>query len=112
MPRPLARGAETPKNLNSLERRLSRHRWVEASYGVTARTAELVTPRLAEIVTVLFEVTVLVVTVKVAVVEPGVAVMLEGTVATAVLLLESVTLAPPVGAGPLRVTVPVEGVPP
>ena len=33
---------------------------------------------------------------------------LEGTVATEVLLLVSVTVAPPEGAAPLRVTVPVE----
>jgi hypothetical protein len=76
------------------------------------REAERVTPRLAEIVTVLFDVTVLVVTVKVAVVEPAVTVTFEGTVATAVLLLVKLTPAPPAGAGPLRVTVPMEGVPP
>ena len=76
------------------------------------REAENVTPRLAEIVTVLFDVTVLVVTVKVAVVEPAVTEIFEGAVATVVLLLERLTLAPPDGAGPLRVTVPVVGVPP
>jgi hypothetical protein len=35
-----------------------------------------------------------------------------GTVAAAVLLLVSVTTVPPVGAGPVRVTVPVLFVPP
>jgi hypothetical protein len=38
--------------------------------------------------------------------------MLAGTVAAAVLSLERETTAPPLEAGPLRVTVPVEGDPP
>jgi hypothetical protein len=46
-------------------------------------------------------------TVKVAVVAPAGTVTLGGTRAAS-LLLESVTIAPPAGAGPLRVTVPVE----
>jgi len=54
----------------------------------------------------------MVVTVKVAVVEFAAIVTLAGTAAEAVLLLDSVTSAPPAGAGPLSVTVPVEGVPP
>src|SRR5438309_843211 len=41
-----------------------------------------------------------------------VTVTLAGTVAAAVLLLVSVTTIPPAGAGPLRVTVPVEVLPP
>ena len=56
--------------------------------------------------------TALVLTVKVAMVAPARTVTLAGTVAAAVLLLERVTDAPPVGAGPLRVTVPVEELPP
>src|SRR6266480_1379508 len=53
-------------------------------------------------------VTALVLTVKVALVAPAATVTLEGTVAAAVLLLESATCAPPAGAAPLNVNVPVE----
>ena len=59
-------------------------------------------------VTAVDAVTALVLTVKVALVAPATTVTLEGTVAAAVLLLESVTSAPPGGVGPLNVTVPVE----
>ena len=52
-----------------------------------------------------------VVTVNVAVVAPATTVTDAGTVALA-LLLERVTLRPPVGAAPLMVTVPVEELPP
>ena len=58
-------------------------------------------------VTVVDAVTTLVLTVKVAVVAPAGTATLEGMLAAA-LLLESATCAPPVGAGPLNVTVPVE----
>ena len=57
-------------------------------------------------------VTVLVTTVNVALLAPAATVTLAGTVAAAVLSLIRETAAPPVGAGPLRVTVPVEGDPP
>src|SRR6266699_1188108 len=62
-------------------------------------------------VTVVDEATVLVLTTNVAVVAPAPTVTLGGTLA-APLLLESATCAPPVGAGPLNVTVPVEEFPP
>ena len=66
----------------------------------------------AEMVTAVEEVTENVVIVKVAVVAPASTVTFAGTVATEVRLLESVTTAPAAGAGPLSVTVPVDGVPP
>jgi hypothetical protein len=53
-----------------------------------------------------------VLTVKVALINPGDTVTLEGTVATEVLLLERATTAPAAGAGPLSVTVPVDELPP
>jgi hypothetical protein len=64
------------------------------------------------IVAVLVVVTVLLVTVKFAIVARAATVTLDGTVATPVLLLDRVTEIPFAGAGPFKVTVPVEGVPP
>jgi hypothetical protein len=55
--------------------------------------------------------TVVVLTANVALVAPEATVTLTGTVA-ADALLERLTTAPLLGAGPLRVTVPVEGEPP
>src|SRR2546429_9090061 len=54
-------------------------------------------------------VTALVLTVNVALLAPAATVRVAGTVAAAVLPLIRETTAPPVGAGPLSVTVPVEG---
>src|SRR5262249_13100675 len=69
-------------------------------------------PKAGVIVTGMELVTVLVVMVKVALLLPAKTVTLAGTPATAVLLLESATLAPPASALPLSVTVPVDGFPP
>jgi hypothetical protein len=63
-------------------------------------------------VTVVDAATALVPTGNVALVAPAATVTLEGTLAAAVLLLESATCAPPDGAAPLNVTVPVEEFPP
>ena len=54
----------------------------------------------------------LVVTVNVALVAPPATVTVDGTVADDGLPLDSDTTAPPPGAGPLSVTVPVEELPP
>jgi len=61
----------------------------------------------AEIVEVVETRTIDVFTVNVALVLPAGTVTLSGTLAAS-LLLDSVTCAPPAGAGPLSVTVPVE----
>ena len=57
-------------------------------------------------------VTARVVTVKAALVTPAGMVTVAGTVAAVVSLLERETMAPAVGAGPLSVTLPMEGDPP
>lgn len=49
---------------------------------------------------------------KVALVDPAGTVTLDGVVATRVLLLARETTDPPLGAGPLSVTVPLEELPP
>src|SRR5438132_12195618 len=62
--------------------------------------------------TVVDAATALVLTVNVALLAPAATITLEGTVAAAVLLLESAMVAPPEGAAPVSVTVPVEEFPP
>lgn len=64
------------------------------------------------IVTFVLTFTALVVMLKVALVLPLRTRTVEGVCAAVVLLLDSVTVAPPVGAGPLSVTVPVDPDPP
>lgn len=69
-------------------------------------------PYVPEIVTAVEFVTELVITVNVAEVAFAGTVMLAGTWATFVLLLDKLTTAPAGGAGPVKVTVPVEELPP
>jgi len=91
----------TPNELNS------------TATGVTVRGAVRETPPYtAEIVTVVEPDTGLVVTANVVPVAPAATVTLAGTTVAVVLSLHSDTTAPPVGAGPLSVTVPVEELPP
>jgi hypothetical protein len=80
--------------------------------AVTVRVALALPPSEAVIVEVAVDATPRVVTVKVAEVAPAGTVTLAGTVAALVLLLVSVTEAPPVGAAALKATVPVELLPP
>src|ERR1019366_2092484 len=80
---------------------------------VTVKVADLVAPPyVPEIATLVLLDKVLVLNLKVALVLPAHTLNLDGTVATDVLLLESVTTAPPEGALELSVTVPVELLPP
>ena len=86
---------------------------VGGTTGVTVNVAEKdAEPRVAVITGEEFAETAEVVTVALAVVWPAATVTVEGTVAAAVMLELRLTTVPPVGAGPLRVTVAVEGLPP
>ena len=78
----------------------------------TVSVVVFVVPYTAVIVTDVEEATPLVVITNVAVVEPAPMVTLRGTCAADVLLLDNVTVAPPAGAAPFRVRVPVELFPP
>jgi glycine cleavage system aminomethyltransferase T len=81
--------------------------------AVTVRVAVRVMPlRVAEITDVVVELTALVATAVVADVAPAGTVRLAGTVAAAVLLLDSDTTAPPDGAAAVSVTVAVLVAPP
>src|SRR5690348_8010140 len=81
--------------------------------GRTVRVVFFVTLlAVAEIVMTLVAVTLTVLIVKVASVLPLVIITLTGTGATEVLLLESETAKPPLGAGAFNVMVPVEVLPP
>lgn len=81
--------------------------------GVTVRVAVRVTPpALAVIVTGVEVVTALVGIAKIALVAPCATDTLAGTVAAAVLLLDSDTANPPAGAADVKVSVPCEEVPP
>lgn len=80
--------------------------------GFTVSVANRDTPPNVPVIVANVEVvTALVVTVKLALVAPAATVTLAGTVA-AVELSESITATPPVGAAALKVTVPVEELPP
>ena len=85
---------------------------VGAAPRVTVRLADRLTSNKAVIVTALFVETAKVVTVKFAEVCPAGTNTMPGAVATKRLLVESVTLIPPEGAGALRKTVLVALLPP
>ena len=79
---------------------------------MTVKVAVCVEPNTPVIVTPVLALTAFVVIAKVALVFPLGTTTFAGVCAAAVLLLDSVTVAPPAGAGPLRVTVPIAAVPP
>jgi len=80
--------------------------------AVTVRLAVLVTPKIAVMVAEVLLATGVVVMVNVAEVAPAATVTLAGRCVAVVLLLDRVTTAPPAGAGPVNLTVPVDEIPP
>jgi hypothetical protein len=104
----------TPRSQNSPTLHLNRRASGQnITHRVTVRFAVFLTPAyVPEIVTDVDQYTLRVVIVKVALVLPLATVTVAGTAATDLLLLDNETTAPPLGAGPLRVTVPVELLPP
>src|SRR5258706_4488081 len=85
----------------------------DGGWGVTVSEAVCVTPAYdPETVTGVELATAVVVTCTVARVSPAATVTLAGTVAAEVLLLDRETTVPPLGAGPLSITVPVDEFPP
>src|SRR5208282_5999726 len=85
-----------------------------ATGGATASPADKVEPlgRVAEMFTLATAVTASVVTLKLPLLAPAAIMRVAGTVAALVLLLVRLTFNPDAGAGPLRVTVPTELLPP
>lgn len=79
---------------------------------MTVSNAVFATPNVAVIVGVVLTITDDVETEKLAEVAPAETMTLPGVTATEELLLASVTVVPAIGAGPVKVTVPVELFPP